>query len=298
MRNKKDKMILNEIPSGTFFMGNSKSRGFALDKEGPVISVTIPSFHISETTVTNEQFSVFVNETGYQTEAEQLGRSFVFRGALPTDIKNTESCCNTELGWWADIIGSNWKHPEGLSSNIQNRRNHPVVHITWNDASAYCEWVGGRLPTEAEWEYAARGGLVKKEYAWGDELIPEGKHQCNIWQGEFPIQNTKKDGYYGTAPVKTYEPNGYGLYQVAGNVWEWCLNPARIPLECFKKYSAKAFRNINQSYQTDYMAIRGGSFLCHHSYCNRYRVAARNGNSAHSSSNNCGFRYVIDLDNT
>ena len=294
MINDKDKMNIHEISGGSFTMGNSKSKGFAIDQEGPLTSINVLPFNISETTVTNEQFSTFVNETGYKTEAENLGLSFVFRGVLD-DGKKSVDCCNTELDWWADVEGADWKHPEGPDSNIDDRMNHPVVHVTWNDACAYCDWAGGRLPTEAEWEYAARGGLEEKEYAWGDELTPEGNHHCNIWQGEFPTQNTKEDGYYGTAPVKTYEPNGYGLYQVAGNVWEWCLNPARIPLDFFKNYPLKTFLEVTKGYHEEYMAQRGGSFLCHHSYCNRYRVAARNGNSGNSASINCGFRYVIDV---
>lgn len=295
MINKKDEMKLHKIPGGTFSMGNSTSGGFPLDREGPVTLVTIRPFYMSETTVTNEQFSVFINETDYQTEAEQLGQSFVFSSLLSVDEKIEGNCCNTEMGWWSDVVGANWKQPEGPESTIQDRMNHPVVHVTWNDAVAYCEWVGGRLPVESEWEFAARGGLTEKEYAWGDELTPGGKHQCNIWQGEFPNQNTKEDGYYGVAPVKSYEPNGYGLYQVAGNVWEWCLNPTRIPLDSFGKYPVTAFYKNSEGYQTSDMAIRGGSFLCHQSYCNRYRVAARNGNSANSASINCGFRYVMDL---
>ena len=298
MINEKDRMNMKEISGGNFIMGNSKSKGFAIDHEGPTTLINVLPFYISETTVTNKQFSIFVNETGFKTEAERLGRSFVFQVLLSKDrTKNREKkidCCKTELDWWVDLEGANWKHPEGFHSNIENRMDHPVVHITWNDARAYCEWVGGRLPTEAEWEYAARGSLKEKEYAWGDDLTPDGKHYCNIWQGEFPNINTEEDGYYGTAPVKTYEPNGYGLYQVAGNVWEWCLNPARIPLDFFKRYPLSVFLEATQGYHEEYMAQRGGSFLCHHSYCNRYRVAARNGNTGNSASSNCSFRYVID----
>lgn len=294
MLNQKDDMHLQEIPEGKFLMGDSHSSGLPLDRETPPAEVEVASFCMSETTVTNQQFAAFVKETGYLTEAERLGFSFVFRGLIGKEKGASATCCSTELPWWSDMADADWQHPEGKGANILEKQDHPVVHVTWNDAKAYCEWAGGRLPTEAEWEYAARGGLIGKKYAWGNDLVPNGIHRCNIWQGTFPTHNTEEDGYYGTAPARMYQPNGYGLYQMAGNVWEWCLNPARIPLEAFSTHSSRFFMEYTKGYQEADMAMRGGSFLCHESYCNRYRVAARNGNSAHSASSNCGFRYVKD----
>jgi formylglycine-generating enzyme required for sulfatase activity len=161
------------------------------------------------------------------------------------------------------------------------------VHISWNDAQAYCRWSGTRLPTEAEWEFAARGGLEQNTYPWGNELTPEGEHRCNIWQGIFPMDNTEEDGYSGTAPVHAYKPNAYGLYNVAGNVWEWCEDyfSPRYHLETHH-------RDPVYAKVADTRSLRGGSFLCHHSYCNRYRVAARSSNTQHTSSSNIGFRVV------
>ncbi len=171
--------------------------------------------------------------------------------------------------------GAYWRHPEGPGSDLDGRWNHPVVHVSWHDASAYCAWTGVRLPTEVEWEYAARGGLEGARYPWGDELTPDGEYHCNIWQGVFPAHNTAEDGYVGTAPVDAFPANGYGLHNVSGNVWEWCAD----------RFDSTGTRR----------AMRGGSYLCHDSYCNRYRVAARNANTPDSSSGNLGFRCVADV---
>jgi formylglycine-generating enzyme required for sulfatase activity len=190
--------------------------------------------------------------------------------------------------WWINVRGADWEHPAGPRSNWQEIPDHPVVQVSWNDAQAYCRWAGRRLPTEAEWEYAARGGLTGKRYAWGDELHgPAGEHLCNIWQGEFPRNNTEADGFLATAPVRTFQPNGFGLYEVAGNVWEWCSD----------WFLPKYYRNApgdNPQGPTigRGRVMRGGSFLCHDSYCNRYRVAARSSNTPDSASSNCGFRTV------
>lgn len=295
MLNQKDKMKLQWIPGKTYSMGTLSNNGFYSDKEGPPVQIQLKPFYMSETTVTNGQFLNFVTDTGYVTESEHIGRSYVFRSMLVEQGTVESNCCSTSMDWWVDVEGANWRHPEGPISSIKDRENHPVVHITWNDAQHYATWAGGRLPSEAEWEFSARGGLVEKEYPWGDELTPNAIHQCNIWQGEFPHNNTKEDGYFSTAPVQCFKPNGYGLYQMVGNVWEWCSNPARIPLKYFNELSDKRIQQMNRGYQFQEMAMRGGSFLCHHTYCNRYRVAARNGNTANSASSNCGFRYIIDV---
>ncbi len=192
------------------------------------------------------------------------------------------------------VEGAKWNNPEGFGSDIESRMNHPVVHVSRNDAIAYCKWAGLRLPTESEWEYAARGG-VQTRYPWGNELVPNGEFMANTWQGEFPKENSLEDGYLGTAPVHQFEPNHFGLYQMIGNVWEWCSNPGKIYLEEFNKKSPQIFWEENKSVNDNEFAIRGGSFLCHDSYCNRYRVAARNANSASSSSSNLGFRVVKDI---
>ncbi len=288
-----DGMELKRVPAQKFRMGAANQNGFEIDKEYPPVMVDVKSFYISETSVTNEQFMRFVEETGYVTAAERLGTSYVFRGLL-VELPSNVSCCDTKLEWWLDIKGAYWKAPEGPGSTIDERMDHPVVHVTWNDARAYCRWAGGRLPTEAEWEAAARGNPSNlKEFPWGDELIPDGQFMANTWQGSFPENNTGEDGYVGTSPAKSFYQNEYGIWQMIGNVWEWCQNIARIPLNDFKVKQIKDFE-VNQSYLEDFRATRGGSFLCHESYCNRYRVAARNGNSANSATSNTGFRYVMD----
>lgn len=279
------------LPGGTFLMGTEDTSGFPADGEGPVRAVTLDSFWIDCCAVTNESFYEFVNKTNYQTEAERFGWSFVFAGDLPDGGASAQEHDSVAgVDWWKRIYGATWHAPEGPGSTIAERMTHPVVHVSWNDAAAYAEWAGKRLPTEAEWEYAARGGLQQTLYPWGDELTPGGEHHCNIWQGEFPHRNTADDGYTSTAPVDSYPPNGFGLYATTGNVWEWCAdwfsptwhlsasrhNPVGPP--------AGAAR-----------AMRGGSYLCHASYCNRYRVAARSSNTPDSSTTNIGFRCVRDV---
>jgi formylglycine-generating enzyme required for sulfatase activity len=188
--------------------------------------------------------------------------------------------------WWFVVNGAYWQKPEGPDSSIENRLDHPVVHVSWNDAMAYCQWAGARLPTEAEWEYAALGGLVKKTYPWGNELKKKGEYQCNIWQGKFPEMNTAEDGYISTAPVNAFEPNQFGLYNVIGNVWEWCADWFTV------NHDLKAVKNPVGPLTGEAKVMKGGSYLCHESYCNRYRVAARTSNTPDSSSGNIGFRCV------
>jgi sulfatase modifying factor 1 len=208
------------IPGGTFAMGYDGPLANPGEGEGPVRTVTVHTFWIDATAVTNRQYATFVKDTGYVTDAEPYGWSFVFAGVVPpTAIRHaTGRVAGAE--WWCAVNGAYWKAPEGPGSDIGGRPNHPVVHVSWRDASAYCEWADVRIPTEAEWEYAARGGLDGAVYPWGDDLLPRGRWRCNIWQGTFPATNAAEDGYLGTAPVKAFPPNGYGLYEMTGNVWE------------------------------------------------------------------------------
>lgn len=277
------------ISGGEFLMGTDTKEGFPADGEGPVRKVTVDSFYMDPYTVTNREFAQFIEETNYKTEAELFGWSFVFYSFLSEETAKKVKHTVRGTPWWAVVEGATWKHPEGPDSNIDDRLDHPVVHVSWNDAVAYCKWAGKRLPTEAEWEYAARGGLVQKKYPWGDELTPGGKHVCNIWQGTFPTKNTKKDGFFGTAPVHHYPPNNFGLYQMAGNVWEWCSDWFTPHQELKGGYNNPKGPSHGQS-----KVMRGGSYLCHRSYCNRYRVAARTSNTPDSSTGNMGFRCVID----
>jgi len=281
------------IPGGLYEIGSNKKNGFEYDFEGPKVTVKIDSFYIDETQVTNEEFKKFVDETGYITEAERMGWSYVFRYFLPDNIENKIEV--HKAPWWIAVENANWSAPLGKGSSINEIMDHPVVHVTRNDAVAYCKWAGKRLPTEAEWEIAAKGGTNNEEYFWGDDLKSEMNKYCNTWQGEFPSLNTKEDGYDGTAPVKTYLPNGYGLYEMIGNVWEWCVNPGKLELKTFDKVSGKDFWREHQVVDDELYAIKGGSFLCHASYCNRYRLCARNSNTAMSSSQNMGFRCVKDI---
>ncbi len=196
-------------------MGTDDEQGFPEDGEGPVREVTLDEFLIDPHPVTNKAFGQFVASTGYVTEAEIFGWSFVFWSHIQKD-RFQELVQDTVLAapWWCKVSGANWKHPEGPGSSNTERLNHPVVHVSWNDAAKYCEWTGQRLPTEAEWEYAARGGMVQQLYPWGDTLEPEGQHRCNIWQGEFPKHDTGEDGFAGTSPVDAFAPNQFGLYSI------------------------------------------------------------------------------------
>lgn len=273
------------VPGGDFLMGSEDPEGFRGDGEGPIRRVRLKPFHIGRRAVSNEQFAQFVTATGHVTEAEHFGWSYVFAKFLPTELRRGVQRLE-QAPWWCGVEGAYWAAPEGPGSTVDERADHPVIHVSWHDATAYCRWAGLRLPTESEWERAARGGLEQRRYPWGDELIPDGEHRCNIWQGTFPTRNTTVDGHAGTAPVSAFEPNGYGLYNVSGNVWEWCndwwatdhrvtANPTGPPAGTAK-------------------VVRGGSYLCHHSYCNRYRVAARTANTPDSSTGNTGFRCARD----
>lgn len=280
-----------QLPGGRFLMGTEDRSGFPADGEGPIRAVTLDPFWVDRCAVTNESFSRFVADTAYQTEAERFGWSFVFAGDLSDGGRGIqESDAVPGVPWWKRVYGANWMHPEGPGSDALSRTNHPVVHVSWNDAAAYAAWCGKRLPTEAEWEFAARGGLEQALYPWGDTLTPDGEHLCNIWQGLFPESNTAEDGFASTAPVSTFKPNAYGLYNVVGNVWEWCA-------DWFSRdWHASATRDNPQGPPKGVARVmRGGSYLCHESYCNRYRVAARSSNTPDSSTTNIGFRCVSDV---
>ncbi len=276
-----------KLPGGKFLMGTDDQEGFPADGEGPVREISLDSFYIDATTVTNFQFAEFINATGYKTEAQQFGWSFVFYGLLSDGDKKKDYQVAAPTPWWWSVPGAQWDHPEGNNSSLDERMDHPVIHISWNDAQAYCQWAGKRLPTEAEWEYAARGGLVQKKFPWGDELTPAGEHLCNIWQGNFPDYNSMDDGYLGTSPAKSFKPNDFGLYNMSGNIWEWCNDWFSAD---FHKTGPR--KNPTGPQHGEAKVIRGGSFLCHHSYCNRYRVAARSSNTIDSSASNMGFRCV------
>ncbi|MEU7292666.1 formylglycine-generating enzyme family protein [Streptomyces exfoliatus] len=272
------------LPGGEFLMGTDDSEGFPGDGEGPIRRVRLKPFLIDTCAVTNDAFARFVADTGHVTEAERFGWSYVFAGFLPATLRRGAPRPE-RTPWWCGVSGAAWNRPEGPGSTLEGRGDHPVVHVSWNDAAAYAAWAGKRLPSEAEWEYAARGGLEQKRYPWGDELDPDGIHRCNIWRGTFPTKNTAADGFRGTAPVDAFEPNGYGLYNTSGNVWEWCADwwttnhPAQHPPNDPAGPATGTAK-----------VIRGGSHLCHRSYCNRYRVAARTANTPDSTSGHAGFR--------
>ena len=275
---------LVRLPGGPFLYGGTE--GHPADGEGPVREVVLSPFRIDPYCVSNADFAGFVAATGYVTDAERHGWSFVFHLFLDSPGRFRAVPATP---WWKQVHGACWHRPEGPGSSVGDRADHPAVHISWNDAAAFCRWAGVRLPTEAEWEFAARGGLTGRRYPWGDELEPGGEHRCNIWQGDFPHFNSALDGYVGTAPVTAFPPNGYGLNNMAGNVWEWCSD------------HFTAARGISSARDPQGPAdgpgrvIRGGSYLCHASYCNRYRVAARSFNTQDSSTGHMGFRVARSI---
>lgn len=272
------------LPGGEFTMGTDSAEGFPADGEGPARRVRVSPFRIAATTVTNAQFNEFVRATGYITQAEEAGSSFVFYLQVSPAQRSAIRQHPHGLPWWLEVPDASWQRPEGPGSHMRDRMNHPVVHVSWDDAQAYCRWAGARLPTEAQWEYAARGGLDAQRYPWGDAMPAEPP--CNIWRGSFP--NAPAPGW-SPAPVDAgaYQPNGFGLHNMAGNVWEWC-----------EDWFAPDYHRVTAGSDPMYAeptgrrASRGGSFLCHDSYCNRYRVAARGSNTPHSSASNQGFRVV------
>ncbi len=285
-----------EIPAGTFAMGDPFNEGYDGDGESPVHEVRISAFRISATTVTNQEFAAFVDATGYRTESETYGTSAVFHLAVQADQRDILNRVN-DVPWWLNVRGAGWAHPAGPLSHWSDIPDHPVTHVSHNDALAYCAWAGRRLPTEAEWEYAARGGQAGQRYPWGDDLHnedaagPAERHRCNIWQGEFPARNDVEDGYLTTAPAVSFSPNGYGLYQTSGNVWEWCSDWF-LPKYYKTCLGAGTVEDPQGPTIGRGRVMRGGSYLCHDSYCNRYRLAARSSNTPDSASGNLGFRTV------
>lgn len=265
------------VPGGTYLMGERSGLAYPGDGDEPV-EVTVAPFLLDATAVTNERFAEFVGATGHVTDAERHGWSFVFAGLLPDDFPDTRGVVGAE--WWRQVLGADWRRPEGPHSDVANRPDHPVVHVSWNDAAAYASWCGGRLPTEVEWERAARAG-TDTIWPWGDEREPGGEHRMNVWQGSFPDHDSGADGWRGACPVEAYEPNGWGFHNMVGNVWEWTAGD-------FSPRRAEGARDHSR------LVAKGGSHLCHESYCRRYRPSGRIGSTADSSAGNLGFRCAAD----
>ncbi|HQU99813.1 MAG: formylglycine-generating enzyme family protein [Bacteroidia bacterium] len=302
------------INGGTFMMGADNDQ--ASRDEYPKHRVTVDGFWMDATEVTNAQFDAFIKATGYITTAEvkplwedlkkQLPPntpkphdSLLVAASLVFKPSNQPVDLNYFSQWWQWLAGANWKHPQGPNSNIKDKENYPVVHISWDDAVAYCKWAGKRLPTEAEWEYASRGGLVNNIYSWGNEHVDAGKPKCNSWQGKFPYRNDLSDNYYGAAPVKSYTANGYGLFDMAGNVWEWCSDNYKDSYYTEVQKGAINPQGPETSFDpeepyTPKRVTRGGSFLCNDGYCSGYRVARRMKSSPDTGLEHLGFRCVRD----
>ena len=272
------------LSGGTFTMGNDRADAMPGDGEGPPRRVTLRPFSIAATCVTNRDFAAFVRATRYITEAERVGASFVFFLQLPDAARAAAAQAVPGLPWWVSVTDACWQRPEGPRSHVHDRPDHPVVHVSWHDAAAYCAWAGVRLPSEAEWEFAGRGGREGARFPWGDELWSDGEPRCNVWRGEFP--HRPATGWSpGPVAARSGDPNGFGLYNVCGNVWEWCADWYA------SDYHART-RDTDpvMDEPTGRRSLRGGSFLCHDSYCNRYRVAARGSNTPETSASNIGFR--------
>lgn len=261
------------VPGGAFTLGESSDLAYPGDGDEPRDAEVDP-FLLDATAVTNDAFAAFVDATGHRTDAETIGWSFVFGGLLPDDFPDTRGVVGAE--WWRQVFGADWRHPEGPHSDVSTRGDHPAVHVSWQDALAFASWRGVRLPTEIEWERAAKAG-AETIWPWGDEREPEGVHRMNVWQGSFPDDDTGADGWRGTCPVDAYEPNAWGLHNLVGNVWEWTTTRLEAGPE-----------------DTGRLVTKGGSYLCHESYCRRYRPSGRIGSTADSSAGNLGFRCAAD----
>ncbi len=311
------------IRGGEFMMGTSDPAAWNTEK--PPHAVKVDGFWMDATEVTNAQYRAFVEATGYKTVAErpvdwnELKKQVppgtpkppdeqLKPGALVFSPPDHAVRLNDVGEWWAWTTGADWRHPEGPNSTIEGRENHPVVHVSFDDAVAYATWAGKRLPTEAEWEFAARGGLVGRKFCWGDEETTDDNPRCNIWQGEFPWKNTLKDKFARTAPVKSFAPNGFGLYDMAGNVWEWCSDQFRADEYARVVARQHGAAEVNPSGPADSWdpnesiastpkrVIRGGSYLCHKSYCESYRPSARRGLTPDTGMAHVGFRCVMTPD--
>jgi formylglycine-generating enzyme len=297
-----DRVVTNQmvwIQGGTFWMGSEEG-----PDERPRRQVTVDGFWMDRTEVTNAQFEEFVKATGYTTIAEQKPDPKDFPGVplenlVPGSLVFTPPgevvSLENHFAWWQYVPGANWRQPEGPGSSIRGRENHPVVHVAWEDAVAYAAWAGKRLPTEAEWEFAARGGLEDQRYVWGEELRPRGAWQANIWQGRFPNENTALDGFRSRAPVGQFQPNGYGLHDMAGNVWEWCQDWYRP--DAYAQGSTENPQGPESSFDPaepgmPKRVIRGGSYLCSDLYCVGYRPSARMKSSPDTGLSHTGFRCV------
>jgi sulfatase modifying factor 1 len=305
------------IPGGQFSMGTDSPS--AWPDERPAHPVSVQGFWMDETEVTNAQFAQFVEATGYVTVAEKAptaaeimrqvppgtpppDEADLVAGSLVFSPPNEPVDLHDYSQWWRWTPGADWRHPEGPTSDLENRENHPVVHVAWEDAAAYAAWARKRLPSEAEWEFAARGGLQGMPYIWGNEPPGDERLPANIWQGKFPYLNTKADGFAGTAPVRSFPPNGYGLFDMAGNVWEWCADwyDRGLYLKRRSKNSSEPVADPQGPPETDdpqrpfaeLRVQRGGSFLCNDSYCSRYRPSARQGGSPDTGMSHVGFRCV------
>ena len=273
------------LPGGTATVGTA-APVLREDGEGPCRRVTVAPFRIDAMAVSNRRFAAFVAATGYRTEAERFGWSFVFHLFVKQSRPEWRVM---ETPWWERVDGACWAAPEGAGSTTAERADHPAVHISWHDAAAFAAWAGGRLPTEAEWEYAAKGGRDDARFPWGDAEPDDGNALCNIWQGRFPHSNSAADGYIGTAPVDSFAANGFGLHNMAGNAWEWCADPFRV-----RSLSAAAKQRNGLAAAARERVMKGGSYLCHRSYCYRYRVAARSGRSPDTAAGHTGFRVAYD----
>lgn len=288
------------VPGGTFWMGGDDS---SMTDARPVHEVRVAGFWMDRTEVTNRQFARFVDATGYVTLAERkpeaadvpgAPREMLVAGSIIFSPPSGKVSLENPLSWWRYVPGANWRHPEGPDSSINGRDDHPAVHIAWDDAAAYARWAGKRLPTEAEWEYAARGGKGRTRFVWGEELRPGGKWQANIWQGHFPDQNTGDDGHARTAPVASFPPNALGLCDMAGNVWEWCSDWYRPEYQIQPRDNPTG---PTSSFDPNEPGVpkrvqRGGSFLCTDQYCTRYLPGARGKGDPKSAASHVGFRCV------
>lgn len=274
------------IPGGVAIVGTD-APVFRDDGEGPARRVTLAAFRMDACAVTNARFAAFVAATGHRTDAERFGWSFVFRDFLaPGQMAESPDA----TPWWCKVDGACWHAPEGPGSSVADRPDHPVIHVSWTDAVAFAAWAGGRLPSEAEWEHAAQGGDCGARFPWGAEEPTDATgHLCNIWQGDFPRRNTVTDGYAGPAPVGRFAANPYGLFDMAGNVWEWTADPFRI-----RSLGSAAKARTRAAAAAKERVMKGGSYLCHRSYCYRYRIAARVGHSPDTSAGHTGFRLAYD----